>query len=394
MPKLDHLRLVGSGGANRAMEAEFKRLYGRFLGGRAPKPKRADPQTLVFPFDAKSAWMCVNYARTPSRALWDLFETTSTRLEPLYEDVRDWMADEDRGWLGPGLGLSIRVDKLDQFEAGQLQIRGTIKNGILEAGAHGMQLDADDPDVLLVVREQEGHLRLSVDLGGGSLHKRGYRAAEVIAPLKETLAAQMLMLARWNPREEALLDPMAGSGTIAIEAAKMAGGEVLWHSGRRPLADRLPVFAELKKTPLQPLFPGALPPIFAGEIHTPNVDILRKNIAAAEASDAIFDLHGDLRDLNIQRCKKIIRDAGVDHALQNGLLIVNPPYGERLSPGEDDKLNELYAELGALWRRLGPGWRACFLVAHPDFEKAFGAQPRVTKPMSNGPIKARFVLFD
>lgn len=413
------------------MEAEVKRLAPRALAGaRPPKPLRVDTQTLLYPQDSAFAWFAVNYLRTPSRILWDLFETESERLEPLYEELRRAIEAERPKWLDDHATLSVRVPDSTEFPASPLQIRGTIKNAIVDGAAHHgikVTVDADAPAVHVLVRgtrsmapdrdrdpdrdreapaksARPGALTISVDLAGQSMHARGYRIEESEAPLKENLAAQMLILARWDPRTEVLIDPLAGSGTIPIEAALMATAAPVWVPPRRAAAASLPLFRSLAKSGVSaPLFADARPVIVANEIHTPAIEAMRRNIERAGAGDCVLPLHGDFRDLSVERLRRDLEKKrlsawpeAVD--LARGLVIANPPYGERMTEGRgrggSDAIAELYAALCDWSRQFGRGWRAAFIVRDDALEEQFGRQPILKKPMWNGPIRVWLLVYD
>jgi 23S rRNA G2445 N2-methylase RlmL len=388
---IDGLRLVGPPGSNKVMAGEMSRLVRRGLGGfRLAEPRKAGPGTLVYPFDRELALLAASYCRTASRALWDLYESQAERLEPLYDELVVDAAADQRGWLWDGASFSIRPRNLGDFPAAALQLVGAVKNALIDgARARGLRVhvDAERPDVLLAVRRHDRALTVSVDLGGQALHQRGYRHSAGTAPLRENLAAVLVMLGRYDARSEVLLDPLAGSGTIAIEAALMGRGELLWSTRRRPAAERLPEFAGLAARD-QPLFADTQPLVIANEIDTPTVAAARANTAAAGVERWVHALHGDFRDLAEARVQKLI--AGAGRAGQRGLILTNPPYGARL---RREDLVPLYRQLGD-WCRQFEGWRAAFLVAHRDFPAAFGGHPRVVKPLRNGNQPSVFYLYD
>jgi 23S rRNA G2445 N2-methylase RlmL len=387
----DNLRLVGPPGSNRVMAGELSRLARRGLDGfRLTEPRKAGPGALVYPFDRDLALLAASYCRTASRALWDLYESEAERLEPLYDELLLDVAADGRGWLWDGASFSIRPRNLGDFPAAALQLVGAVKNAIIDgARARGLRVhvDAERPDVLLALRQHDRALTVSVDLGGQALHQRGYRQAGGVAPLRENLAAVLVMLARHDARSEVLVDPMAGSGTIAIEAALMGQGAPLWRPGRAPAALGLPAFADLAPR-AQPLFGDTQPLAVANEIDTPTAAMARTNIEAAAASRWVHPLHGDFRDLSAARLQSIMDAAG--RAGQRGLILSNPPYGARLDRGDPVPL---YRDLGA-WCRQFRGWRAAFLVAHRDFAPAFGGRARIVKPLRNGNQPAVFHLYD
>lgn len=397
MNRIDALRISGSGGANRAMEAELKRIAVRALGAHLDeKPRRVDEQNLRYGFRADLAWAALHYARTPSRILWDLATFDADRLDPLYEQVYAFVAEEaPDGWLGNGLGMTVEVRNIGDFPAGPLQVRGTVKNGVIEgARARGkkLRLDPDDPDLVLVVQNDPEGLRLSVDLGGHSLHRRGYRQSIGEAPLKENLAAQMLMLARWDARHEALFDPLMGAGTLPIEAALMATGSPHQREAP-PVAHRLPAFVEFAKRPRPKLFPGKPAPIFGSDVDEEVVEAAKSNARRARVFDrAVFGI-ASFQTLDLDRLAEVWEDAEHEPApLDRGLVICNPPYGERL--GDEEQALALFEALVEWGQSLGPGWRFCFLAGHPKLETMISAQPRLKKPMSNGPIKAHVLVYD
>lgn len=384
------------------MEAELKRTVTRALH-RPPleKPKREGDHTLRYPFAADVAWVATRYLRTPSRVLWELADLRTRKLEALFAEVRTLAAQPNAAWLGSDLGISVAVARQGDFPAGPLQIRGTIKNALLEGSrdiGRPLRFAPEDPDLIFMVRGRTGGLTLSLDLGAGSLHRRGYRRHIGPAPLKETLAAQLLILARWNPRSEALVDPMAGAGTIAIEGALMATGTPL---GRRtPALETLSIFKPFASSD-RPLFADANPPIVAGEPEPKSFDALVANARAAQVEERIRCVPEDFRTLLVS-----------PEMPDRGLILVNPPYGERMAAGgppesgsavtlkdaplpvEDEAIEPLYRDLMDVHRTLGPSWRLGVLTTHGALDTLTSRRCRMKKPLRNGPLKVWFWLFD
>lgn len=385
------LRLLGSAGSNRAMEAELKRLAVRGLSQPPGKPERLTEQSLRYPFRADLAWLAVRYARTPSRILWDILDVQAERLEPLYERCLHGLASR-LAWLEPNLSFSVDVRRSDDFAAGPLQIRGVVKNALV-AAAEGLRcplrLDAQNPDLLFRVEAGESRVVVSIDLAGRSLHRRGARVHVAEASLKETLAAQLLLLARWNPRREALIDPMAGAGTLLLEAAAMAQGASIWPSAERPPVHRLRPFRELEQD-APDLFPGPLPPLVGVEVHTPAHRAFTTNVSRARLGSAIRILHGDFRDMPPDQLTPKVDPS------EPGLVVANPPYGERLAEGRgrERELQGLYEDLRDWWRSLGPGWRLALLGPGPALRAVFGDRPRLNKPMRNGALRVALLVYE
>lgn len=366
------------------MAGELSRLSRRaFTDVRLPEPKKHGQGQLVYPFEPRVAALAARYHRTCARALWDVCESRATRLEALAFDVESQVAGDTRGWLWDGCKISVQTYRVEEFAAGERQVVGTIKNAVIAGAAQrGLSVDMDpaNPDVLLNVRLWDGALRVSVDLGGRPLHQRGYRLAAGEAPLREDLAANLLMLCRYDARTESLIDPMAGSGTIPIEAVCMAQGRPLLRDGE-PLANRLPALRDAFQAPPAPLFGDTAARVVSIEVDAEAFAAQQDNLRRAGVND-VRAVQGDFRSQNAQ-------SLGATGA--SGVILSNPPYGERM--GDPKELRNLYADLGR-WCREFRGWRAAFIVAHDDFERCFGRQPRITKPLKNGPLNARFLLYD
>src|SRR5437867_7353454 len=142
--RCDELRLTGSGGANRVMEAELKRLVMRSpFQVRVEKPKREGEATLLYPFNAQVAWVASCYHRTSSRISWDFCSSDAVRLEPLFADLVPALSSDDR-LPDENLSFSVEVGSASDFEASPLQLRGVVKNALVEAfAARGVAAELD-----------------------------------------------------------------------------------------------------------------------------------------------------------------------------------------------------------------------------------------------------------
>jgi putative N6-adenine-specific DNA methylase len=383
------------------MEAELKRLVMRSpFVVRVEKPKREDEGTLLYPFEARIAWVAACYHRTSSRVSWDLCSSPAVRLEPLFDDLLPALSSDDRLPGGPSLRFSVEVGPSVDFEAGPLQLRGVVKNAVVAALASrgvASDVDADSPDIVFVVRRAgtpDGRRTVvGIDIGGGARHRRGARVASGLAPLRETLAAQLIMLSRWDARTEPLVDPMAGGATIAIEAAGLAIGAAI----RRPsdLPQRhLAAFTDLPRD-VPDLFPGTVPKIVALDADPDLIPAMVGNLRAAGLTgppydDAIVFGQQDVRRLtpdDIERRLPAVRD------MRPGVFCFNPPYGVRIGAEHgEEKLLALYSDMGRALARFS-GWRAACFVANPHFVDAFAHVPTMTKPASNANLRGTFLVF-
>src|SRR3954447_60344 len=172
------------------MEAELKRLVMRSpFGVRVEKPKREGEETLLYPFEASIAWVAACHHRTSSRISWDLCSSTAVRLEPLFDDLLPALSSDDRLPGGAPLRFSVEVGPSFDFEASPLQLRGVVKNAIVETLASrrvASEVDADSPDVVFVVRRAgtPGARRtvIGIDIGGGARARPGRRGGGAASP--------------------------------------------------------------------------------------------------------------------------------------------------------------------------------------------------------------------
>ena len=220
---------------------------------------------------------------------------------------------------------------------------------------------------------------LTLDTSGEGLYKRGYRAVGNDAPLRETLAAAMVILTRYRGREF-LWDPFCGSGTIPIEAALIA-------RNRAPGLQRafaaedwafIPTgsWQQAKDEARDKEFHGTYD-IWGGDVDPQAVAIARSNAhKAGVAEDIRFEV-ADMRQFH--------RDS------RYGQLVTNPPYGQRLL--EKREAEALYREFGKVWRQLPEGWRTLVLSSHTEFERTFGQQAAKKRKLYNGMIKCDVFMY-
>lgn len=383
---VDELRLIGSTQTNVVMAAELTRVAQRAIRRRPPNPRKEGLGQLVLPFDPDLAWAAVTYLRTPTRVLWDVYRSRANRLEPLYDELLADVRADARALWRDGDGISVEARHVESFAAGERQIVGTVKNALIDGAARRgarLHVDPDRPATRWVARlDDHGQLVVSIDLGGGSLSHRGWRREAGEAPLREHLAAVLLMLARFDPRRDALVDPMCGAGTIPIEALLAA----------RATPRQVRTLAALGlDRPSPPLFPDADPVVVGCDIDLEVLAAARDNARAAGVADRITWQRADMTYLRPETIAQIARERG--RTIETGLLLSNPPYGERL---DEHDLGALYDALATTCQRFR-GWRAGFLVASPLLEEVFFHRigpPRIKKPLANANLRAYFYLYD
>ncbi len=388
---VDELRIIGSTQTNVVMTAELIRIARRAVGKRPPDPRKEGLGQLVYPFDRDLAWAAVTYLRTPTRVLWDVYRSRANRLEPLYDELVADIRGDARPLWRDGDGISVEARRVDDFGAGERQIVGTVKNALVDTLARrGIRLhvDPDRPATRWVARQDErGDLVVSIDLGGGSLSRRGWRREAGEAPLREHLAAVLLMLCRFDPRSDVLVDPMCGSGTIPIEAVHMARATPRPTPTLDALGIRAPDGARAA-----PLYPDADPLVIGCDVDLDVLAAARDNARSARCSEAITWQRADVATLTPDLVDDIARERGREPP-RPGLLLANPPYGERL---DEHDLEAIYAALARTCQRF-VGWRAGFLVANPLLERVFLraiGRPAIKKPLANANLRAYFYLYE
>jgi 23S rRNA G2445 N2-methylase RlmL len=384
---IDELRVIGSTQTNVVMAAELVRVAQRALARRPAEPRKEGLGQLVYPFDRELAWAAVTYLRTPTRVVWDVYRSRASRLEPLYDELVLDVRGDTRSLVRDGDGISVEARHVEAFAAGERQIVGTVKNALVDAAARRrirLHVDPKRPATRWVARlDEAGEVVVSIDLGAGSLSQRGWRREAGPAPLREHLAAVLLMLCRFDPRKDALVDPMCGAGTIPIEAVHAS----------RAIPRRVPTLAALGlDRPATPLYPDAAPLVVGCDVDLEVLAAARDNARAAGCTDDVTWQRADVASLGPELVAQIARERGRE-APASGLLLANPPYGERL---DDRELERLYAATATACRRFA-GWRAGFLVANPMLENAFMSvlgRPRIKKPLANANLRAYFYLYD
>jgi len=239
--------------------------------------------------------------------------------------------------------------------------------------------DDADREQLFVVRLFHDVCTVSADTSGALLHRRGYRQQLAKAPLRETIAAAMLLGAGW-PSDAALVDPMCGSGTIPIEAAQIArriapGRDRDFSFRAWPEFDAR-MWARLVDEARSGELPRAAAPIGASDRDAGAIDAARANAARAGVESDV--------SLTVAPISALEPPGG------DGWLLSNPPYGVRV--GERDRLRNLYAQLGNIARAKLMGWTVGFLLADGRLESEIGLDLREAFATRNGGIPVRMMV--
>ncbi|HXH76693.1 MAG TPA: THUMP domain-containing protein [Bacteriovoracaceae bacterium] len=271
-------------------------------------------------------------------------------------------------------------------------------------------VEKDHPDVAFLARVERGEekpfkITLMLDLCGDPLNQRGYRISLTEAPLKENLAAALLMLAKWDPGTEGLLDATCGSGTIAIEAALIAGNIP-------PSFIRVERY--LKNPNLRPWTFLNYPWLTKDAELMANFKLLMQEVTeatekgikklAARKGEIVAN---DISDRAIFAARENLKEARLDGVIQlqqkdaletnpptaKCLFICNPPYGERLEHGEEEKLKALYKGLGDRWKQNFKGHRAVLFTGNLSMLKVVGLKSAKRHILFNGDIECRLAEY-
>jgi putative N6-adenine-specific DNA methylase len=279
-------------------------------------------------------------------------------------------------YLIPGGTVSFRVTS----RKSKLYHQGGIAQRLAEAAARrvpGVAVSATGGQ-LFVVRLFHDECTISADASGAHLHQRGYRLASAKAPLRETLAAAMLLAAGWNGSRP-LIDPLCGSGTIPIEAALLAR-RIAPGSSRDFACERWPAFPSsvwpaVRAAAASRTLSGAPAPIIGSDRDAGAIQAATDNAARAGVGECI----------EFRRCSV----SALDPPSGPGFVVTNPPYGVRVGRSRD--LRDLYAQLGNVLRRRCAGWELVLLSARDELARQLGLELKPVFRTSNGGLRVKLL---
>ena len=326
-------------------------------------------------------------SRLGLRVLWQIARFPVADANTLYAGIRetDWSTHMDAdGTLAVDFSGSVPGVTHTQF--GAQRVKDAVVDQFRDRTGTRPSVDRDAPTLRINVHASRGAVTVAIDLSGDSLHRRGYRGAQGAAPLKENLAAAILIRAGWPAIAAAgggFVDPMCGSGTFPIEAALIAAdiapgllrerfGFERWKQHDGAAWARLRAEAESRRQP------DLLTP---GRIRGFDRDPVAVRDAEANAART-----GLANRIMFQRCELAKLPAAQS---KSGLVAVNPPYGERI--GESEELRLLYALLGERLRTGYRGWEAAVFTGNPALGRELGINARRRHKMMNGPIECRLL---
>jgi putative N6-adenine-specific DNA methylase len=320
------------------------------------------------------------WSRIASRILWRVAELDYRDENDLYAAAKaiDWPAFFA---VERKIRVNVTAQKspLKSLEFATLRIKDAVCDRFREALDRRPDVDRAAPDVRIHAFLEEKKGVLYLDTSGEPLFKRGWRAEQGEAPLRENLAAGIVMLTRWQPGEP-LLDPMCGGATLLVEAAAMA-------RGRAPGAKREFGFEKLKafdsklweKVKLEkPSLPEKALELYGSDLDARALESATRNLAEA----------GVERWVKLEQSDVLQRAAPAPA----GVMVMNPPYGERM--GSADELAAFYPKLGDALKKNFPGWRCYVFTADLRLPKLIRLEPSARTPLWNGGLECRLYEFE
>lgn len=347
---------------------------------------RADRGGVRFLANLHEALRIALWSRIAMRLLWPLAEAEVHGAEGLYDAAHDVAWEEH---LGPEATFAVEATLRDSEHTHSgfvaLKIKDALVDRLREKRGGRPDVDTRRPDVRVVAHLASTHLTLSLDVAGAPLNQRGYRVRPTVAPLKETLAAAILRAVRYTG-DEPLVDPMCGSGTFLVEAGLLAVRRAP-NVHRTFGIERWPSLGKEAKSTLDRLKAEARAherrapfPILGFDRNAEALEAAAANVKAARLEREVALAEADAtRPLPLE-------------GLEHGLLVTNPPYGDRLATGGQKGMKTFYFHLG---ERLGAleGFRLAILSGNPAFEAAFHHRPLRRRPLWNGPIECTLLEY-
>lgn len=262
-----------------------------------------------------------------------------------------------------------------------LVVKDAVADYFREKTGKRPNVDALHPDISIHLRVEKNRATISLDLGGGSLHRRGYRSETVEAPMQETLAAAIIALSGWDG-ERPIYDPMCGSGTLLAEA--------LMHFCRIPASflrprfgfEKLPDFdpalwQRIKKETDDAIRPLPADLIFGSDKDNKAVRAARTNLQALPHGNAVALSRTPFQDIG---------------SISNALIVCNPPYGVRL--GQEDEAAALMKDFGDFLKQHCTGSTAFLYLGRRELIKAVGLKPKKKTPLKAGGLDGILATYE
>ena len=347
---------------------------------------------VAFQGDLETAYRACLWSRTANRILLVLSSFEVKTQEDLYIGVQkiDWFEH-----INPEDSFAVSFsaknsEAINNTHFGALKVKDAIVDQMRARFQTRPSINTEQPNIRINVYLNGETAQLSLDLSGESLHRRGYRDVSIKAPMKENLAAAMLLRSGWPQiakQQGSLIDPMCGSGTLLLEGAMIAAdyapgllrdyfGFTGWKKHDTQCWKKLRAEAEQRKK----IGLEKLPVIVGFDQNRHTVNTALAHIANAGLQHKI---HVERRD---------IEDAEPAESWKPGLLICNPPYGERL--GDELETAELYKKFGASLKAHFLGWKAAMIISNPELGFRLGIRSQKPITLFNGALECKLLRMD
>jgi 23S rRNA (guanine2445-N2)-methyltransferase / 23S rRNA (guanine2069-N7)-methyltransferase len=358
------------------------------LGGQDVQQKMAG---VAFKGDLELAYRACLWLRTANRVLLLLNTFEVHSQQDLYIGVQqiDWSTH-----LDPEGSLAVSFSAknnpaINNTHFGALKVKDAIVDQLRTKFAIRPNVDTERPSIRINVYLHNDIASVSLDLSGESLHKRGMRDISIAAPMKENLAAAILLRSGWPQlaaEGSSLIDPMCGSGTLLLEAAMIAAdyapgllrdyyGFFGWKQHQSTLWAGLLLNAQQRRE----IGLKKLPVIVGFDQDRASVAVALQHIENAGLQSKI---HVEKRE---------IADAAPAESWPKGLLVCNPPYGERL--GDEAETAELYRRFGEVLKTQFVGWQAAMIISNPELGFRLGVRSQKPITLFNGALECKLLRF-
>lgn len=332
------------------------------------------------------AYRACLWSRLANRILLPLTSFPATSTNGLYNGVKRINWSEH---LTPHSTFIVTFNGESAFiqntHFGALKVKDAIADHLREKYGSRPNVDKINPDVWINVYLRNNEVTVYLDLSGESLHRRGYRSMAGVAPLKENLASAVVQRAGVkNPAPEILLDPMCGSGTLLIEAALILAniapgllrqkfGFSKWPQHNAALWQKLSQEARAQK------YKKLTTKIYGYDSNSKVIAMAQRNATIASVQN------------HIEFAVRKINDCVSPSAAASGLIVTNPPYGERL--GIESELVFLYRDFGNMLKEQFKNWTVAVLAGNPELCKEMRMRSHKEYQFFNGALPCKLLLF-
>ncbi|MGG0774057.1 class I SAM-dependent RNA methyltransferase [Bacillus rugosus] len=342
---------------------------------------KVDNGKVIFEGDALAICRANLWLRTADRIKVQVASFKAKTFDELFEKTKaiNWRSFIPENGKFPVIGKSVKSTLASVPDCQRIVKKAIVEKLKLQSGKANDWIEETGAEYKVEISLLKDQAVITLDSSGTGLHKRGYRVDQGGAPIKETLAAALVQLTNWTP-DRPFVDPFCGSGTIAIEAA-LIGQNIApgfnrdfvsedWGWIGKELWDKARLEVEEKANYDQPLT------IFASDIDHRMVQIAKENAEEAGLGDLIEFKQMQVKDFTT--------------TLDFGVIVGNPPYGERL--GEKKAVEQMYKEMGQAFEPLDT-WSVYMLTSNENFEEAYGRKATKKRKLFNGFIKTDYYQY-